>query len=75
MKNINRLIARMNYEFNIRVPYQDIYYGNYDKRDKYEMYMHRALNEFRLIISLDKGPKYQRLWDYLRKAWIQMFDV
>ena len=66
MKNINRLMDRMNYEFNIRVAYQDIYYGNYDKRDKYEIYMQRALNQFRLIVSLEKGPKYQRLWKYLR---------
>lgn len=69
MKNITRLMDIMSYEFNIRVAYQDIYYGNYDKQDKYEIYMQRALNEFRIIISLEKGPKYQRLWDYLREKY------
>ena len=67
MKNFEKLIDKFHNEFNIRMSYQDILYGNYDRRDKYEVYMQRALNQFRLIVIAEKGPKYQRLWDYLRR--------
>ena len=67
MKNSQVLIDKFHDEFNIRLSSQDILYGNYDHRDKYELYMQRALNKFRLIVVWEKGPKYQRLWNYLRK--------
>ena len=67
MKNFQKLVDKFHDEFNIRVSSQDVLYGNYDQRDKYEIYMQRALNQFRLIVSMEKGPKYQRLWDYLGK--------
>ena len=66
MKNFLKLIDKFHSEFNIRVSYQDNLYGNYDGRDKYEIYMQRALNQFRLIVNMERGPKYQRLWDYLK---------
>ena len=66
MKNFQKLIDKFHDEFNIRLSSQDIMYGNYDHRDKYELYMQRALNKFRLIVVWEKGPKYQRLWNYLR---------
>ena len=74
MKNYIKLIDKFHDEFNIRVSYQDILYGNYDNRDKYEIYMQRALNQFRLIVNMEKGPrpKYQKLWDYLGNRGFQI---
>ena len=67
MKNLQKLIDKFHDEFDILLSSQDILYGNYDHRDKYELYMQRALNKFRLIVVWEKGPKYLRLWDYIGK--------
>ena len=56
MKNFQKLIDKFHSEFNIRMSYQDIMYGNYDQRDKYEVYMQRALNQFRLIVDSGERP-------------------
>ena len=69
MKNLHELTTWIDLNLSIKEPYRDILYANYDQRDKYEVYMQRALNKFRLIISLDKGPKHQRLWEYLHKVY------
>ena len=71
MKNPYKLVDKFHSEFNIRVYYHDVLSGNYDQRDRYEIYMQRALNQFRLIVNLEKGPKYLRLWDYLGKRGFQ----
>ena len=72
MKNFQELINKIDEELNIKASSLDILYSNYDQRDRYEVYMQRALNEFRLLVNLKKGPKYQRLWDHLGPRGFQV---